>query len=174
MACISYALAGICGSCDASKGGIVEVLISKYVEDAATVSGDVVTAIASGATWYRYSFKKNTGSMTSTLNVDDANGINYVSTDLVLQFNKMDTAKRLEMKALSLDDLMVIVKDANGMRWFLGKDEPVSASAGTGQTGQARSDGNFYQITLQANDDSFPLPLDESLTITVTGPSCDA
>lgn len=172
MACTSYSLAGLNGSCDPSKGGIVEVMVALYQEDAATVgTANTVSSFATGITWYGYAFKKGTGSMTSTLNVDPANGVNYVSTDLVLQFTKMDTAKRLEMKALSLDDLMVIVKDANGTYWFLGKDEPVQASAGTGQTGQNRSDGNFYQITLQANDDTFPIQVDKAAVPEPTYPN---
>ena len=165
MACNNQTLSGIQPSCDASKGGIVEVYIARFsdvpqsaITFDASATGATITAItATGSTiWHTYNFKKNTGSMTSTLNVDDANGVNYVSTDLVLQFNRMDTLKRIEMSALALEEVRVVVKDANGKYWFLGLNEPVTASAGTAQTGTARTDGNFYQITLQANDDTYP------------------
>ena len=167
MAGCSQTLNGLQLTCDSSKGGIKEVYIAKfpgYQTDASgntyasglTISGDAVTAIASGVTFYKYEFRRNTGSMTSTLNVDDANGTNYVSTDLVLQFNKMETAKRVEMSALSLQECLVVVVDSNNKNWVLGMNEPVLASAGTGQTGTAKGDGNFYQLTLQANDDTYP------------------
>ena len=68
----------------------------------------------------------------------------------------METVKRIEMEALAMNDLAVIVKDANGKYWYFGYDEPVSASAGDGQTGTARGDSNRYSITLQDNSDTWP------------------
>ena len=162
----SQTLSGLAVQCDTSKGGINKVYIAEYpgmgtsgITSGVTIdaSAGTVSEISSACTFYAYNFKRNTGSMTSTLNVDAANGTNYVSTDLVLQFNKMDTVKRLEMSALSLGELLVVCVDSNNKAWVLGINEPVSASAGTGQTGQAKTDGNYYQITLQANDDTFPL-----------------
>ena len=94
--------------------------------------------------------------MTSTLNVDPANGVNYVSTDLVLVFNRMETLKRIEVAALALGDLAVIVKDSNGLYWYLGKDEPVVSTAGSGETGTARGDGNKYSVTLQDTSATYP------------------
>lgn len=165
MAACTQTLKGLPIQCDVSKGGIKMVYIASYptggtdasgVTTGLTLSAGTVTQI-SGVTFYPYYFKRNTGSMTSTLNIDSANGTNYVSTDLVLQFNKMETQKRLEMSALSLGELLVVAVDSNNNAWVLGVNEPVSATAGTGQTGQNKSDGNFYQITLQANDDTYPL-----------------
>lgn len=158
MAC-SVTLAGLSRDCSSSMGGIVEVFIASYDDVASkTLTDDAVSAItmAAGKYFYRYSFKKGTGSMTSTLNVDAANGVNFVSTDLVLQFNRMETTKRVEMSALAVNECVVVVKDANGKYWYLGYDEPVSASAGDGQTGTARTDGNRYSITLQDNSVTWP------------------
>lgn len=162
MACTQN-LAGLAMSCETSKGGIKEVYLASYpgegesgITSGITVSAGVVTDIDSAVTFYHYAFRRNTGSMTSTLNVDDANGTNFVSTDLVLQFNRMDSTKRIEMSALSLGQVIAVVVDSNGTAWVLGLNEAVTASAGTGQTGQNKTDGNFYQLTLQANDDTYP------------------
>ena len=158
MSC-SATLAGLVRDCSTSKGGIVEVYVAPYDDvTAVTVTDGKVATItmASGKKFYKYTFRPGTGSMTSTLNVDPANGVNYVSTDLLLQFTRMETTKRVEMAALSAHELAVIVKDANGLYWYLGKDEPVSATAGDGQTGTARGDGNRYSITLQDNAESWP------------------
>ncbi len=168
MAC-NVNIAGLCRDCETSKGGIVEVYAANYADvtipDSAITEGGVITAItiASGASFYKYQFRKGTGSMTSTLNVDAANGVNYVSTELVLQFTKMETRKRIEMSALAVGELVFIVKDANGKYWFLGLNEAVTASAGAGQTGQAVGDGNFYSITLTDNSDTFPYEVLESV-----------
>lgn len=163
----SVVLSGLARDCATSMGGIVEVYIANYDDVTAqpTVTDGQVSAVtlATGKHFLRYTFRKETGSMTSTLNVDNANGVNYVSTDLVLLFTRMETTKRIEMAALAVNELAVIVKDANGKYWYLGYDEPVAANAGDGQTGTARGDGNRYSITLQDTSASFPYEVDPTI-----------
>ena len=74
MAFCTQTLAGIARDCQANQGGIREAYIGNYVAGAFTVSAGTITAINSGASFYHYTFKKDTGSFTSTLNVDNANG----------------------------------------------------------------------------------------------------
>ena len=150
MSC-TQTLSGLAKDCNANMGGIVEVLIANFGDVAGvTVTDDVI-------------FAKNTWSLTSTYNIDAASGVKYVTSDLLLQFNRMETTKRVEITALSLGDLAVIVKDANGKYWYLGKDEPVNASAGDGQTGTARGDANRYTITLQDESLQMPYEVDDSI-----------
>lgn len=157
-------LAGLAKDCAGNIGGIKAVYIANY-EDVASialtdgkVSGITMVTPASGTApkFKKYNFKPGTGSMSSTLNKDLQAGTNYVSTDLVLQFNRMETTKRVEMTALAQGELMAIVKDSNDVYWLLGRTEPLVASAGDGQTGTARADGNRYTLTLQDNADTFP------------------
>lgn len=166
MAC-NQTLAGLARDCATSQGGIVTVWMSNYDGITVTLSGDTVTAIEGGE-WKQYHFKKGTGSMTSTLNVDAANGVNYVSTDLVLSFLRMETTKRIEMSALAVNELAIIVKDANGKYWLMGFNEPVTATAGSGETGTARGDGNRYSITLQDTSETFPYEVEESVIAGLT------
>lgn len=169
MSC-SATLSGLARDCAASMGGIAEVLIANFDDvSAVTLTSGKVSAITmvSSAKFKKYAFRKGTGSMTSTLNTDPANGVNYVSTDLVMQFNKMETTKRVELAALAVNELMVIVKDCNGLYWLLGYDEAVTASAGDGQTGQARGDANRYTITLQDNSHEFPYEVESSVISTI-------
>lgn len=162
MAC-SQILTHITNDPCTSQGGIVKAWLTNFAENIFAVSADTagnpvaVTGVSSAVTFYKYEFRKNTGSMTSTLNIDDPNGINYVSTEIVLQFNRQETAKRTGVAALALGGLAGIVKDGNGKYWAIGVAEPVNASAGSAQTGTAKTDGNFYQITLKDDYDSFPL-----------------
>lgn len=158
MSICNVNIAGLCKDCDSSRGGIVEVYAANFGDLTPTVSAGTITAIAvaSGASVYKYEFRKGTGSMTSTLTIDAANGVNYVSTELALQFSKMETRKRIEMAALAVGELVFIVKDANGKYWYLGFDEAVQATAGAGQTGQATGDGNFYSITFTDEAVSWP------------------
>ena len=81
----------------------------------------------------------------------------------------METAKRVEISALAVNDLVAIVKDANGIYWYLGYDEPVNASAGDGQTGTARGDANRYTITLQDNSKEMPMEVDSTIVAALIG-----
>lgn len=175
MAC-SQSIVKISDVCSASKGGIVEAYITEYQDGIFSVSRnadaddipDKVTGVSSSATFHQFAFRKNTGNFTSTLNVDDANGVRYVSTDITLKFTKMETAKRLGIATLALGEVAMIVKDANGLYWAFGVDASVTATAGTAQTGTASTDGNYYEITLQSNDDSFPLELSKEVFDSIT------
>lgn len=165
MAC-NQTLSGIAKDCTPSMGGIVEAYIAAYSDvTAVTVTDGKISAITlrtpgSGETgsvkFKRFTFRRNTSNFASTLNVDPAVGTSFVSTDIMLQFNRMETTKRVEMAALAVNELAVFVLDANGKYWYFGKDEAVCASAGDGQTGTARADGNRYTITLQDNAKEFP------------------
>lgn len=150
---------GINARCDTSMGGILEVYLANADEWTYSESENTLDVSAanegSGYKWYKYGFRKGSSSMSSTLNIDDANGINYVSTELVMTFGRMDTEKRVAISALATSDLKAIVKDANGVYWCLGETEGVTASTGTGNTGQARGDANAYSITLVDNNVTF-------------------
>lgn len=177
MAYCNQTLAGITLDCTNSMGGIKTVYIANYgdVVDIEAVDGEI-TSIVMGleigpdgepikdeegntkpATFKPYQFRKQTGSMTSTLNVDETTGLNYVSTELSLVFTKMETKKRLELAALSIGQLAVIVEDCNGMFYYLGKDDYVSASAGGANTGTSKSDANSYTLTLKDESTTYPL-----------------
>lgn len=159
-------LAGLAKDCSPNMGGIVEALIANFDDvTAATVTDNIISAIsmATSAKFKRYNFAKNTGNLTSNYTIDAASGVKYVASDLLLQFNRMETTKRVEISALALGDLVVIVKDSNGKYWYLGKDEPVNASAGDGQTGTAKSDANRYTITLHDESAEMPYEVDSSI-----------
>lgn len=171
MAC-NQTLSGLVKDCSPSMGGITEVLLANR-EDVSAVTADSgkisEITMASSAKFKRYTFARNTGSMTSTYTIDQASGVRYVTTDLLLQFNRMETAKRVEISALAVNDLVAIVKDANGIYWYLGYDEPVNASAGDGQTGTARGDANRYTITLQDNSKEMPMEVDSTIIAALIG-----
>ena len=167
MSC-SQVLNGIAADCQTNVGGIREIYIANY-DDVSAVTLDETSnmiktiTMVDTAKFKKYAFKKNTSSMTSTLNVDPANGINFVQTDLALVFAKQETVKRMEIAKLSLGELRVIVKDANGKYWFLGQEEFVSATAGTAETGVNRTDGNKYTITLTDYSSSYPYEVDPTI-----------
>lgn len=170
MSC-NQTLAGLAKDCATSMGGIRTVYIANYddVKRPTPVEGKISTIeMVSGKTFHQYFFKKNTGSMTSTLNVNTDSG-NYVTTDLVLSFLKMETRKRIEMSALAANELVVIVEDCNGAYWYLGYDEPVTAGAGEGVTGVQKTDVNRYGLTLRDESLEFPYEVDATAIATLLG-----
>ena len=158
MACTAYALKGITNDCATSKGGIREVYIADWAKDLFTLgeTSNTVESLKSDTQWFKYYIKRNTSSFTSTATIDLANGVNYVSTELNLVFTRQETSKRVEMSALLLNDVAVLVVDANNKVWCLGLNNPVNASAGTAETGVSASDGNKYTLTLTDESDTFP------------------
>lgn len=171
MAYCNQTLAGIQLDCTNSLGGIKTVYIANYGDVTGVELGEdgMITDItlSGSATFKGYQFRKQTGSMTSTLNVDEQAGINYVSTELSVVFTKMETAKRLEMTALAKGQLAVIVEDSNNKYWYLGYDDYVSASSGSANTGQSKGDSNNYGLTLRDESETFPYEVAASVITTL-------
>lgn len=161
-------------ACQGNIGGVKKVYIANYADNAVefypdsatTDTAGVISAVTTAATFYEYQFRKNTASMTSTLNVND-NGSSYVTTELSLVFSRMQADKRAAITALVLSDAMVIVEDCNGTKWFLGEENPVNVSAGGGETGTAKADNNQYTLTLTDDSTTFPRQLADSATFNV-------
>ena len=168
MACKSFALSGTAIPCKDNMGGIREVYIIKSGDIASktlnTEQSQIATIVLSeGSKFKTYKFRKGTGSMTSTASSDEAIGNFSVTTELALQFSKMETSKRLEIMALCLEDVEVIVYDWNGRYWYLGYDFPVTATSATAQTGTASTDLNGYNVTLSDTSSEFPFEVPASI-----------
>lgn len=152
MACNPVTLAGIARECENNIGGIRKVYVNLKDYVTTTLNGqseEIASVAISGSNKFKtFEFRKNSSNLTSTLNVSD-NGSKYWTSDLVMYFSRMETAKRTAINALAAAEAVAIVEDMNGKVWFLGYDEPVEASAGSGETGTARDDANQYSITLQ-------------------------
>ena len=154
-------------------GGIQKVwMILKSDVTGVTVDGEQdsdvdgkITAItlASGSEVHEFAFRKGAASMTSNLQKDDTAGSYFWQTDLAMNFQRMETAKRSAVMALTLAEACAIVLDNNGLYWFLGKDEYLGATAGTGETGQAKTDANQYTVTLQDNSLGLPFEIDKTV-----------
>lgn len=153
--------------CEPNMGGVRAIYLANRddvtsiaVGTDSAITGTVITGItmASGKTFQEFTVRKNTCSMTSTLNVNE-NGSNFVSTELSIILRRMDSNKRMAMNALILGECYAIVEDANGLRWLLGFDEPVTCTAGTGETGTAKGDANQYTVTLGDESMEYPYEL---------------
>lgn len=160
--CASLTDITLAQNCTGIMGGIKKAWLIDFDEITTApvlTDGELTTAPvldATGNGWKSYEFRKQSGSMTSTLNLDDATGLNYITTDLLLNFAKMETAKRTAIAAMCHVGVAAVVLDSNGIYWYLGYDNPVTVSASTGQTGQNYGDANQYSITLQDMSVEYP------------------
>lgn len=144
--------------CEPSTGGLKVVYIANYddVQNIEIEDGQIVgITMDTDKLFKTYTFRRNTASMTSTENVDATNGT-LISTDVVLSFLQQENQKRIEISKLSIGELVMIVQDMNGRYWYLGKDLPVMASAGSAESGTIFTDGNRYTITLQDQSKEYP------------------
>ena len=132
-------------------------MVALYDDVASTsVETNLLTpTMVSDKKFKQYKLLKSTGGLTSTLNASETSA-SYFTNEVTLQFMKMETSKRLEIMALMMSACAVIVLDANGKYWYLGKDNYVECSAGSATTGIASSDSNHYELTL--TDTSAELP----------------
>ena len=143
--------------CTNNLGGIKNIWLANYMEGAATVTDNAndISGFKDGVTWYKYPIRKGTASMTSTYNTS-TDGASYVSTELSLVFTRMETQKRVAMTSFALAEAMAVVEDSNGKYWFLGKDAPITLTAGGGETGTAKGDRNAYTATFTDESLTFP------------------
>lgn len=170
MGC-SVSIKGISSDCLSNKGGVKAVyLANKSDVTSIDLADDVITGITmtTEAKFKKFEFRKDSATMTSNLTVGDNGGSNYVSTVLSMSFNRMEAAKRLEMNAMALGELVALVEDRNGTVFFLGYDEPVKASNGTGETGDARTSVNQYTAELTDESDLYPYTVAPDVIAKVT------
>lgn len=164
MSCASYTLSGLAVGCKDSIGGIKKVWFAP-TGVAVSVSQNVLTIDSADISKFKvYELRRATSSMTSTLNTSDTAG-NSFTTELTLQFLKQETSKRLEVMALFMNELVGVVKDGNGKYWYLGKDYPLEATAGTAETGTAMTDLNGYNLTISDNSIELPYEITDSTVI---------
>lgn len=170
MAYCNQTLAGITLDCSNNMGGIKTVYITNFGDvESIKMGEDKITGITltSGSKFKTYQFRKGTSSMNSELTADETNGLNFVTTTLNLVFTKMETAKRVEMSALSIAQLAVIVLDSNGIYWYITPDDYASASAGGGETGTAKGDRNAYTLTLTTENTTYPIEIEASAVASI-------
>lgn len=163
--------------CEGNVGGVTKIWLAN-VDDVSGITigsnsgltDDGITAITmSGSSKFQeFPIKKNTANFTATLTVND-NGSSYVSTVLAFNMPRMKADKRAAMQALMMAEAIAIVKDSNGHYWMIGdKDNPLTNTAGTGETGTAKGDANQYTVELTAETNEWPNEVLESAVTSVT------
>lgn len=164
MSCISQAISSIDARCDVSMGGIKEILIGNF-DDVNNVEigssnnpfryiTDIDMKI--GTKMEKWQFRANTGSFTSTFSSDPAIGNNIVTTEVSLQFSRSESVKRKAIQDALGNANVVIIKDMYGNYIYLGKEEEVSVTSTTMQSGTSKGDLSGFNITFSYESNEIP------------------
>lgn len=165
MNCTSYTLSGLNAGCKDSVGGVAKVWLADFASVTWSINESTYTATPDATSGFKvYNLRRGAGSMTSTLTVNDNAG-SYFTTEIAMNFLKMETAKRLEVMAMLMGQCTGIVKDRNGKYWAIGISNPLEGGAGTGETGTAASDANQYTVTISVDDAELPYEITDATTI---------
>lgn len=165
MSC-TITLSGIPRDCDVNSGGIKRVLAASYADVLSlTESAGVITAITldTGKYFHEFFQRKGVASYTGTPQFNEDGDYTGEDGVLSLVFGRMTTSKRLQVDALSKQDLAVIFQDANGLWWYMGKDNPVTRNGGDTVTGTSQTDRNAYGVDLHSSDNSSPIEVDATI-----------
>lgn len=140
MACILASSYDFSVGCQASIGGVDEVLIMEYSNLdggslAITEVADIVTAIdvATGKLFRRYNLAKEMGSDSDNLNRNVATGAFGYDHKVDFTTNGITTAMKIEMRSMAQTPLIVIVKRRDGTYWLYGKTKGMDLVTGTQQ-----------------------------------------
>jgi hypothetical protein len=152
MACVSFS-GGIAKDCANNIGGLTKVYltdfdnIASYAQAGGTVSNIIM---ASASYFYEFEFNRNSATFTEDLLKSVEAGSALFEGTLTLTIPRRDVAKRNTLSLLTQRDLAAVIKDSNGLYWYLGAEEGMYLSESTSTSGTAKADGSNYVLTLKS------------------------
>lgn len=120
-----------------------EVSVAAIVIDPIT---GVITAMTSTTPFKKIAFKKNAANFVESEKIDLDAGSNYIEGTLTISLKRRDSVKSKMIKAAAQGQrkLAFIVKDGNGIFWYL---QNMQLTANEGGTGENKAAGSKYDLT---------------------------
>lgn len=171
MAC-NTTLTDILKGCDNNIGGLTNfyILPSEFIASPSDITDDgagTITGItiSTGATFAEFEFNKNTANFTEEAAIDLANGSTFYTQTVNLTIARREAAKRqsLALIAAGQRNLYIIVKDANGLYWFVGRANGANLTAQGDGSGTAKADGSKYTLTFVAEEPEQMFEVDSTI-----------
>lgn len=155
-------------ACRDSVGGLPEVYLTEYdnVPQAnITSSSGVISAAtcSSGKRFFTYQLEKENGQFDVKDIVSVENGTLYSEQTLTFTLKKMSASLRNNLRTLAQNRLHIIVKDSNGIYWWMGQTRGADLTASDGTTGKAMGDMNGYSLTFVAKEPDAPNTVSASI-----------
>lgn len=165
MAINCYISSNLTLDCKSAIGGLRGVWIlggsgntvSDYAQD---VSGEI-TSVSGTGTFYKVEITRGSSSYEEPLAVNDAtNSLSFAPT-LALQIPKLDTTNRNFFESLSTQPyIYVVIQTMDKNFWLLGKDNGLSVSEGTLQSGLAATDLVGFTLTMVGQESTASSKID--------------
>ncbi len=171
MAC-DILTGGVVKDCENNAGGLRKIWITDLDNITSyTEASDVITAItmvSSPATqFYELEFNRNTSGFTENQPINVENGSAYYEQIVDLVIPKRDATKRAAIKVLAQRDVVLIVLDANGIYWLVGKDNGALLTEHTGGAGLVKADGSKYVLKFTAEEFTMAQTIEEAAVLAV-------
>lgn len=156
MSC-NTGLVGITKGCTNNIGGITNFYIapSEFVSASTVTSGTVTSITMSGSSKFvEFEFNKNTANYVEDGTISLENGSTFFSQTVSLVIPRREVAKRnsIALIAAGQRDLDIIVKDSNGLFWYIGYANSANLTALGEGSGTAKADGSKYSLTFLAEE----------------------
>jgi len=156
MAC-NTSLTSILKSCDNNTGGVTKFYIapSEFVTGTTQANGTITAIGMSGASKFvEYQFNKNTANYVEDAAISLENGSTFYTTTVTLSIPRREVSKRnsIALVAAGQRDLKIILKDGNGLYWFVGYANSANLTGLGEGSGTAKGDGSKYSLTFIAEE----------------------
>lgn len=146
--------------CRDSVGGTTEVILTEFVnvpQANITASSGVISAAtcSSGKRFFTIQLEKENAQFDTNIIVSVENGTTMVESTLTLSLKKMTASQKNMLLTLAYNRLHIVVKDGNGNRWWMGRQNGADLTSANGSTGKALGDMNGETLTFVSKE---PLP----------------
>jgi hypothetical protein len=160
-------------SCEPSVGGLNKIWAIPYDSvDTVTITDGEVTAftlVGTASSFYcepvEIQVNKDSSSYVEEGNIDLVNGTTLFTTTLTAMIGRRDVAKRnaIMLMAAGQQDLMVILKDNNGIYWLMGDENGANLTNVGEGSGQAKADNSKYSLTFTAEQKEMMPALEDTV-----------
>jgi hypothetical protein len=138
--------------CKGGIGGIKEAYVIRHSDvDSVTVEDGVVTQLVLSAPLWLYELQKNTCTFSDKVERQNTGAkVWNVSINFIL--NTLRTEVRQEVQRLIKKNLLILVRDRNGVLWMLGRENGMKHTNGTSSPGQAATDRYGMELNFEGQE----------------------
>ena len=169
--------------CRDNSGGIKNLyILSGSVSSVVSVSEGLISEMTGSGEFFKFELFRQTSDYTETITSTPENGTIFYEQSVNAIFFKLQSATRNQMKVLAQNpNLKIIVETNNGSTdgvgkyFYLGQENGLQLTGGTGATGTAFGDLNGYTLNFVGQE---PEPASEisgsDLSVIMSGISVEA
>lgn len=161
MACTS--LVDLAKDCENNIGGATELIINDQDQVSSfTLTGHKITAMSHLSAFKSIYFKRNVATLTEEEQIDLNEGSSFVKQTIELSLKRREAAKSAAIKIMGQGqrDLAMVMKDGNGLYWYIQKAQLATNAGGLGKT---KAEGSKYDLTFVAESEYLAYEIDAAV-----------